>query len=181
MNIFNKIGSAISGTAVSAGSNLALSAQVKKCELDLAQVESRFTDSYIIIGKRVSEFLRAGDEMDDPKIKEAFGRISKLDTEKSELEHRLKELKGTIAGVDEAADLIAMEADIEKDISKYKKLLDMGVDSQEEYDRKVAMLRNKANNFKKLRALDLALSKGLISPEDFKIKKAMILGQNVVE
>ena len=179
--MFRKIGNAISGSAVAAGSNLAIAAQIKKCELDLAQVDNRYSDSYIIIGKRVSEFLRAGEEMDDPKIKEAFERISKLDVERSELELRLKELKGTIADSDEAEDRVAMEADIEKDIAKYKTLLDMGVDSQEEYDRKVATLRNKATNFKQLRALDLALTKGLLSPEDYKSKKAALLGQSVTE
>jgi hypothetical protein len=52
----------------------------------------------------------------------------------------------------------------------------MGVDTQEEYDRKVATCRNKVENYKKLDALDKALAKKLISEEDYMAKKAAILG-----
>jgi hypothetical protein len=181
MGMFNKIGKAISDSAVSAGSNAARLAQLKKCEMDLAEIETKYSDSYILIGKRVSEFMRAGEQMDDPKIKVAFERVVKLDSEKSELEAQLKNLKGELAESSEAEDMVAMEESVEKEIAKCKELLDMGVDNQQEYDRKVATLRNKAKNFKQLRALDLALAKNLISADDFKAKKAALLGQDIVE
>ena len=49
--------------------------------------------------------------------------------------------------------LVEVEEEAENEIGKFKELLDMGVDTQEEYDRKVATCRNKVENYKKLDAL----------------------------
>ena len=60
-------------------------------------------------------------------------------------------------------------------------MLELGVDTQDEFDRKVAALRNKVIHFKKIDALDQALSKGLINEDVYKSKKAAILGLDIVE
>ena len=79
----------------------------------------------------------------------------------------------------EASRLVALEEKVEKEIAKCKELLDMGVDTQDEYDRKVAALRNKVTNFKQIEALEKAVSKKLISEDEYKRKKAAVLGQEV--
>jgi hypothetical protein len=53
------------------------------------------------------------------------------------------------------------------------------VDSQEDFDRKVATIRNKVTHYKKLDALDQALVRQLITEDIYKAKKAEILGEPV--
>jgi uncharacterized membrane protein len=53
------------------------------------------------------------------------------------------------------------------------------VDTQDEFDRKVALIRNRVTHHKRLDALKEALAKGLITESDFKAKTAAILGQPV--
>ncbi len=163
MGLFEKIGHAVSRAAVSTGTDVMHSAALKKAEMELSEIVNRYDDCYIIIGKRIAEFLRSGETIEDPKVQQAFERIKKLDLEKAEKESAIHELKGASMEASEAEALVALEAEVEHDVRKCKELLDMGVDSQEEHDRRVATLHNKLKNFKQLRALDQARRKGLIS------------------
>ena len=180
MGLFSKVAQSVSNAAVSAGSSATRTAGIKKIEMELSDLNNRYDECYLIIGKRIAESLRNGEEIDDAKVNEAFGRITKFDTKKSEMEAEIRELKGESDLATEAKRLVEIEEEVEKEITKCKELLEMGVDNQEEYDRKVATLRNKVDNFKQLDALDKALTKKLISEDDYKAKKAVILGKDVL-
>lgn len=181
MGMLDALKKGVTEAAVSAGTGAVQTGAIKKAEMELADLNNKYDECYIIIGKRISESLRTGEESSDAKVNEAFQRIQKFDLKKSELEAKLREIKGEKEGLIEAAKLVKIEEEVEKEIAKCKELLEIGVDSQEEYDQKVAGLRNKVTNFKKLDALDQALAKGLISEDDFKKKKASLLGQDVVD
>ena len=181
MGVFDAIKKGVTGAAVSAGTGAAQTGAIKKAEMELADLINRYDECYIIIGKRIAESLRSGDESSDTKVTEAFQRIQDFDLKRSELEVKIQEIKGQRQGLVEAAKLVKVEEEVEKDIAKCKELLEIGVDSQEEYDRKVATLRNKVTNFKQMDALDQALAKKLISQDDYKSKKAALLGQDIVE
>lgn len=180
MGLFEKIGHAVSRAAVSAGSDVVHSAALRKAELEVSELVNRYDDCYIIIGKRIAEYLRNGETIEDPKVQQAFERIKKLDLERAEKESVIRDLKGASMEASEAEELVALEAEVEHDVRKCKELVDMGVDSQEEFDRRVATLRNKVKNFKQLRALDHAHRKGLIADDEYKRKTAALLGQPVV-
>ena len=169
----------VTKAAVSAGATAARGTAQKKAELELTNLKNRYDEFYIIIGKRIAEFLRNGEEIKDPKVKQAFERIAKFDMRKAELEVRIREFKGEGVELGEASRLVAIEEKVEKEVAKCKELLDMGVDTQDEYDRKVAALRNKVTNFKQIEALEKAVSKKLISEDEYKRKKAAVLGQEV--
>jgi hypothetical protein len=181
MGLFDKFSKAVSEAAISAGTSATTSVAIKKIEMELTDLNNKYDECYLIIGKRIAEFIRNGNEIDDARVKGAFERISQFDIKKSELESRIKELKGDKILAIDAKKLVEVEEDAENEIAKCKELLDMGVDTQEEYDRKVATHRNKVGNYKKLDAIDKALAKKLISVDDYMAKKAAILGQNVVE
>jgi hypothetical protein len=181
MGMFDAIKKGVTEAAVSAGTGAVQSGAIKKAEMELSDLNNKYDECYIIIGKRIAESLRSGEESSDAKVTEAFQRIQKFDLKKSELETKIREIKGEKGELVEAAKLVKIEAEVEKEIAKCKELVDIGVDSQEEYDQKVATLRNKVTNFKKLDALDNALAKKLISEEDYKKKKASLLGQDIVE
>ena len=181
MGLLNKFSKAVSEAAVSAGTSATTSVAIKKFEMELSDLNNKYDECYLIIGKRIAEFIRNGNEIDDERVKGAFERILKFDQKKSELESQIKELKGDKSLAVDAKKLVEVEEEAEKEIAKFKELLDMGVDTQEEYDRKVATCRNKVENYKKLDALDKALAKKLISEEDYMAKKAAILGQNIFE
>ena len=181
MGVFDKVSKAVSKAAISTGSGVARTAALKKAEVELADLENRYTECYIVIGKRVSEVLRSGEEIADAKVNDAFKRIQKFDREKAEKEAIIRELKGATTELTEAEALVAVEEEVESDIKKCRELLEIGVDSQEDYNRKVAVLRNKVIHFKKLRAFDAALSKNLITEEEYKQKRAALLGQSIKE
>jgi vacuolar-type H+-ATPase subunit D/Vma8 len=181
MGVFDAIKKGVTDAAVSAGTGAAQSGAIKKAEMELADLINKYDECYMIIGKRIAESLRSGEESSDAKVTEAFQRIQNFDLKRSELEVKIREIKGDKLELVEAAKLVKVEEDVEKDIAKCKELLEIGVDSQEEYDRKVATLRNKVTNFKQLDALDQALAKKLISEDDYKKKKASLLGQDIVE
>ncbi|HIA64438.1 MAG TPA: hypothetical protein EYN93_16370 [Planctomycetaceae bacterium] len=181
MGVFDKIKKGVTTAAVSAGTGAAQGAVIKKVEMELADLLNKYDECYLIIGKRIAESLRSGEENSDAKVVEAFQRIQNFDLKKSELEVKIREIKGERLELVEAAKLVKVEEDVEKDIAKCKELLEIGVDSQEEYDRKVATLRNKVTNFKQIDALDQALAKKLLSEDDYKKKKASLLGQDIVE
>jgi hypothetical protein len=180
MGLFDKVGKKVSEAAVSAGNSASRGASLKKAEMELSDLINKYDECYLIIGKRIAEFMRNGDDIEDTKINEAFTRITKFDQKKSEIEATIREIKGEKELATEAKKLVELEEEVEKEIAKCKELLEMGVDSQEEYDRKVAVLQNKVKHHNQLSALDTALSKKLISEEDYKIKKAAILGQDIV-
>lgn len=180
MSLLSKVTKSVSGAAVSVGSNATRTAGLKKIEMELSDLNTKYDECYLIIGKRIAEALRNGEEIDDAKVNEAFGRITKFDAKKSEMEAKIRELKGDADLVTEAKRLAEIEEAVDKEIAKCKELLEMGVDNQEEYDRKVATLRNKVANFKQLDALNKALAKKLISEDDYKAKKAAILSKDVV-
>ncbi|MCK5680817.1 hypothetical protein KAI46_08415 [bacterium] len=180
MGIFDKVAKSVSGVAVSAGTSVTRSAALKKTEMELSDLNNKYDECYLIIGKRIAEFMRNGEDIDDARVVEAFNRISKFDTRKSELEDEIREINGEKGLATEAKKLAEVEAEVEKEISKCKELLEMGVDSQDDYDRKVAVFRNKVEHFKQLGALDTALSKKLISKDEYQTKKAAILGKDVV-
>ncbi len=144
--------------------------------MELGEIENRYNDGYLIIGKRIAEVLRNGEDISDPKVQEAFQRIKKLDGEKAEKEAVIRELKGDAADSTEPEDLVALEKEVDNEIAKCKEVLAMGVDSQEECDRKVAVLRNMLDHFKQLRNLNQARAKKLISEDEYKKKKAALLG-----
>lgn len=179
MGVFDKIGKAVSKAAVSTGSGVARAAALKKAEVELADLENRYTECYVLIGKRISEVLRSGEEIADVKVNDAFKRILKFDQEKAEKEAIIRELKGAASELSEAEALVAVEEEVEREIKKCRDLMQIGVDTQEDYDRKVAVLRNKVIHFKKLRSLDEALAKSLITEDEFKQKRAAVLGQPV--
>ena len=181
MGVFDAIKRGVTDAAVSAGTGAAQSGAIKKAEMELADLLNKYDECYLIIGKRIAESLRSGEENSDAKVIEAFQRIQNFDLKRSELEVKIREIKGEKQEMVEAAKLVKVEEDVEKDIAKCKELLEIGVDSQEEYDRKVATLRNKVTHFKQMDALDQALSKKLISEDDYKTKKARLLGQDIVE
>jgi hypothetical protein len=181
MGVFDTIKKGVTDAAVSAGTGAAQSGAIKKAEFELADVINKYDECYIIIGKRISESLRSGEESSDANVTEAFQRIQTFDLKRAELEARIREIKGEKDGLAEAAKLVKVEEEVEKDIAKCKELLELGVDSQEEYDQKVATLRNKVANFKKMDALDQALAKNLITHDDYKKKMASLLGQDIVE
>ena len=181
MGVFDAIKKGVTDAAVSAGTGAAQSGAIKKAEMELADLLNKYDECYMIIGKRIAESLRSGDESSDAKVTEAFQRIQNFDLKRSELEVKIREIKGEKQEMVEAAKLVKVEEEVEKEIAKCKELLEIGVDSQDEYDRKVATLRNKVSNFKQLDALDQALSKKLISEDDYKTKKARLLGQDIVE
>jgi hypothetical protein len=179
MGLFDKVLKNVSEVAVSAGVSAGNAVAMKKLEAELADVNSKYDECYIIIGKRVSESLRNGEDVSDPQVKQAFVRISSFDSKKAEIESKIRELKGDEAQREEAAKLLAVEAEAEKEIEKCKQLLELGVDAQDEFDRKVALIRNRVTHHKRLDALKEALAKGLITESDFKAKTAAILGQPV--
>ncbi len=181
MGLLDKVKKGVTEAAVSAGTNAARTTGLKKTEMELANLNNKYDECYIIIGKRIAESLRNGEENSDPKVNEAFKRIANFDDQKSELEAKIRELKGEKEELGEAEKLVAIEEEVEGEIAKCKELLEMGVDSQEDYDKKVAVLRNKVTNFSKLEKLDQALSKKLITEDDYKKKKAALLGEDVVD
>lgn len=181
MGIFNKVKKGVVGAAVSAGSNVTNTAGIKKAEMELSNLMNKYDECYLIIGKRIAEFMRNGEDIDDAKVNEAFMRITKFDAQKSELETQIKEIKQGKEQLVEAQKLVAIEEEVDKEIAKCKELLDMGVDSQEDYDRKVASLRNKVKFAGQLNKLDQALSKKLITEDVYKQKRAAILGEEVVD
>lgn len=152
-----------------------------KLEAEMIDLTKRLEIEYIRIGKRVSEFLRQGEEMEDPTIQAAFQGVQKLDAEIAQKEVEIRKVKGEAADRVETAILLEKEAKAEQEIAKLKQLLDSGVYDQAEYDMKVAMFRNEIANFKKLRALEDAYQKKLIDESEYKTKRAQILGQNIVE
>jgi hypothetical protein len=181
MGVFDAIKKGVTEAAVSAGTGAAQTGAIKKAEMELADVINRYDECYIIIGKRIAESLRSGEESSDDRVTEAFQRIQTFDLKRSELEARIREIKGEKEGLVEAGKLVKVEEEVEKEIAKCKELLEIGVDSQDEYDQKVATLRNKVTNFKKMDALEQALAKKLISQDDYDTKVASLLGQDIVE
>lgn len=181
MGLLDKVKKGVSDAAVSAGSGAVQTAALKRLEVELSDLNNRFDECYLIIGKRIAESIRNGDEVNDAKVNEAFGRIQNFDLKKAELEAKIREMKSESTSLEEARKLAAVEAEVEKEIDKAKELLEIGVDTQDDYDRKVATLRNRVTHFKQLDALDRALAKKLISDDDFKKKRAAILGQDIVE
>jgi Skp family chaperone for outer membrane proteins len=179
MGLFDKVVQGVSNVAASASVNAVNSVNVKKIEVEISDLNNKYNECYIIIGKRIADSLRSGDSHGDSKVNEAFGRIKGFDQKKSELEAKLRELKGESAALSDASKLIAVEAEAEKEIEKCKHLLELGVDSQEDFDRKVATIRNKVTHYKKLDALDQALARQLITEDIYKAKKAEILGEPV--
>jgi hypothetical protein len=177
MGLFDKIGHAMSKAAVSAGTDVVRSATLRMAALELGEIMNRYDECYIIIGKRITEFLRKGENIEDPEVREAFERIKKLDLEKAEKESVIHELKGASSEATEAEELLALEGEVEKEVHKCKELLDMGVDSQEEFDNKVAALRGKVKNFKQLRVLEQARKKNLITADEYRRKTAALLEQ----
>ena len=99
-------------------------------------------------------------------------------TVKSELEDKLRELKGRNAIAMRLTPCFRLRKKLKLKLQS-KELLDIGVDDQDDYDRKVATLQNRVTHFKKLRALDAALSKGLITDDVYNQKKAALLGEDV--
>ena len=93
MGLFEKIGHAVSRAAVSAGSDVVHSAALRKAEMELSELVNRYDDCYIIIGKRIAEYLRNGETIEDPKVQQAFERIKKLDLERAEKEKRHSRLE----------------------------------------------------------------------------------------
>jgi hypothetical protein len=180
MGLFDKVTKSVSDMAASAGTSAVQTASIKKAEMELADLNNKYDECHIIIGKRIAEFMRNGEEISDVRVKEAFDRIVKFDEKKSELEAKLRELKGEKEFTTEAIRLVEAEEAAEKEIAKCKELLEMGVDTQEEYDRKVGALRNKVDYFKQLAALEKAMAKKLISEDEYKAKKAAILGRDVI-
>lgn len=176
MGMLDAIKKGVTEAAISAGTGAVQTGAIKKTEMEIADLNNKYDECYIIIGKRITESLRSGEEHSDAKVNEAYERIKKFDVKKSELEAKLREIKGEKEGKLEAAKLVKIEEEVEKEIAKCKELLDIGVDSQEEYEQKVAVLQNRVTNFKKLEALDQALAKNLISEEDYSKKKAALLG-----
>ena len=179
MGLFDKVVKGVSNVAASASVNAVNSVNAKKIEVEISDLNNKYNECYIIIGKRIADSLRTGDSHGDPKVNEAFTRIKGFDQKKSELEAKLRELKGESAALSDASKLVAVEAEAEKEIEKCKHLLDLGVDSQEDFDRKVATIRNKVTHYKKLDALDQALARQLITEDIYKAKKAEILGEPV--
>lgn len=179
MGLLKKVTKGVTGAAINAGSSASRTAALKKAEMELADLTNRYDECYLIIGKRISEFLRNGDEIEDSRVQEAFSRITKFDANKAELENKIRELKGEADLTTEAKKLAELEEEVEKEISKCKELLEMGVDTQDDYDRKVATFQNKINNFKQLDAIEQAFKKKLISKEEYLSKKSTILGQDV--
>jgi len=175
MGLLNKFSKAVSEVAVSAGTSATTSVSIKKFEMELSDLNNKYDECYLIIGKRIAEFIRNGNEIDDARVKGAFERILRFDQKKAELESQIKVLKGDKILAVDAKKLVEVEEEAENEIAKFKELLDMGVDTQEEYDRKVAICRNKVENYKKLDALDKALGKKLISEEDYMAKRSAIL------
>jgi hypothetical protein len=176
MGLLDKLWHAVSSATVSTGAGVIRVAALKKAQLELGEIENRYNDGYLIIGKRIAEVLRNGEDISDPKVQEAFQRIKKLDGEKAEKEAVIRELKGDAADSTEPEDLVALEKEVDNEIAKCKEVLAMGVDSQEECDRKVAVLRNMLDHFKQLRNLNQARAKKLISEDEYKKKKAALLG-----
>lgn len=179
MGLFDKVVQGVSNVAASASVNAVNSVNVKKIEVEISDLNNKYNECYIIIGKRIADSLRSGDSHGDSKVNEAFVRIKGFDQKKSELEAKLRELKGESAALSDASKLVAVEAEAEKEIEKCKHLLELGVDSQEDFDRKVATIRNKVTHYKKLDALDQALARQLITEDIYKAKKAEILGEPV--
>jgi hypothetical protein len=181
MGLLDKIGHAVSKAAISAGTDVVRSATLKKDELELSEIINRYDECYIIIGKRIAAYLRNGETIEDAEVQQAFERIKKLDLEKAEKEQVIRDLKSAASDASEAEELLALEATVEKDVQKCKERLEMGVDSQQEFDRHVAALRNKIKNFKQHRALDQARKKGLISEDEHQRKTAALLVQPIIE
>ena len=61
MGLFDKIGQAVS----KAGADVVRVASLTKAELELAEIERRYNDCYVIIGKRIAEQKKAA-LFDDP-------------------------------------------------------------------------------------------------------------------
>jgi hypothetical protein len=181
MSFFDKVKKSVSDAATSAGTGVVQSTAIKKAEMELSDLINRYDECHIIIGKRIAEAIRNGDEVSDDKVMEAFGRIQKFDLKKAELEAKIRELKSDATSMDEAKRLAAIESEVEREIAKAKELFEIGVDTQEEYDRKVAGLRNRVTHFKQLDALDKAFAKKLITEEEFKKKRSNLLGRDIVE
>ena len=179
MSMFNKLKSGVASAAANATTSAVKNTAIATAEAELKTLLGRYDECYIIIGKRISESLRNGDEIADEKVNGAFERIMSFDGKRAELEDKLRELKGEKRDSNEADALLQVEKEVEAEIAKCKELLDIGVDDQDDYDRKVATLQNRVTHFKKLRALDAALSKGLITDDVYNQKKAALLGEDV--
>lgn len=181
MSFLDRVKKGVSEAAASAGVGVVQSTAIKKAEMELSDIINRYDECYIIIGKRISESIRNGEEINDAKVLEAFGRIQKFDLKKAELETKIREMKSDATSADEAKRLAEIEKEVDNEIAKAKELFEIGVDTQSEYDRKVAGLRNRITHFKQLNALDMAFNKKLITEEEYKKKRANLLGQDIVE
>ncbi len=181
MGLFDKVKKSVSKTTTELSTNFSKRSEMNKLETELEDINNRYNDCYLIIGKRIAEFLRQGEDIDDAKVNEAFGRIVKFDNRKFEIEAKLKEFKGDDALRRDAQELALAEEEAETEIKKLKDLLDSGVYDQEEYDRKVALVRNKVKYYKQLKALDQAFHKELIKFDEYKEKKAKLLGTEIEE
>ncbi len=179
MSLFKKVSGAFTGAVVSASNNVVKGATIKKAQIELQDINNRYDECYIIIGKRIADFLRNGETIDDAKVNEAFTRILKFDKKKSELEETIKCLSEEQDALSDAETLIDIEKEVEQKIENYKSLLNNGIYSQEEYDLKVAVLQNRVNNYKLLDSLDKALAGGLISEAEYSQKKADILSRQI--
>lgn len=179
MGFLDKVTKSVTGVVVSAGTSAVKTTAIKKTQMELQDLVNRYDECYLIIGKRIAEFLRNGETIDDPKVNEAFARIVKFDKKRTELEAIIQELAGEQDTRSEALILADVEREVEDDIENCKQLLLMGVDSQEEYDNKVAVLQNRVAYFKQLNALDKALASGLISEMEYRQKRAAILSKQV--
>ena len=179
MSMFNKIKSGVASAAANATTSAVKNTGIATKEAELKSLLSRYDDCYIIIGKRISESLRNGNDTADARVNDAFKKIMSYDSKRSELEDQLKELKGEKNEKNEAEELLEVESEVEAEIAKCKELLDIGVDEQSDYDRKVAALQNRVTHFQKIRALDAALSKKLITDDIYNQKKSALLGESV--
>ena len=179
MGLLNKVTRYATGAVVSASTTAVKSTVIKKTQIELQDITNKYDECYLIIGKRIAEFLRNGETVDDPKVNEAFKRILVFDKKKAELEETIRNLVGEQDVMSEAQRLADIEREVEEEVAKCKQLLDMGVDCQDEYDRKIAVLQNRVDNFKRIEALDKALSTGLITEMEYRQKKAAILSEAV--
>jgi hypothetical protein len=177
--MFNKIKSGVVNAAASATTSAVKNTAIATKEAELKTLINGYEECYIIIGKRISESLRNGEENSDAKVNDAFKRILGFDDKRSELEDQIRELRGDKRGNSEAEDLLQVENEVEAEIKKCKELLDIGVDEQDDYDRKVATLQNRVTHFQKIRALDAALSKKLITEAVYNQKKVALLGEDI--
>ena len=179
MGLLDKVARSFTGAVVSAGASAVKTTTIKKTQMELQDLINRYDECYLIIGKRIADFLRNGDVIDDAKVTEAFGRIVQFDKKRAELEEILRELSGEQDLLTEAQRLVDVEREVEEEVERCRQLLDMGVDSQAEYDRKVAILQNRIDGFKRLEAVEKAFAAGLISEMEYRQKKAALLSREI--